>query len=81
MAATILPRTHGADSDEAVREFVVAEIKSELDHLQRLALVTPQVYSRCVRYLERHPEQFTAPLVVGPVSSSDLVDWLLRVAS
>lgn len=80
MVAYILPRIDD-DNPDACSEFVLAEIRSELDHLQRLALVTPQVYARCTKYLERHPEQFIAPLVTGPVAAADLVDWLLAVAS
>jgi hypothetical protein len=79
MASPIL--SFPGDDDDAVRGFVLAEIKAELIELQRLGLITPVVYSRCARYLERHPHEFTDPLVTGPISSADLVDLLLQVAS
>jgi hypothetical protein len=68
------------DDDAAVREFVIREIKSELNELRRLGLITPTVFSRAIRYIERHAEEFY-PEVTGPISSADLVDLLLQVAS
>jgi hypothetical protein len=65
---------------DAVHEFVIATIRSELGELQRYGLVTHAVFYRCLRYLDKHPGEFY-PLATGPMSSADLVDLLLQVAS
>jgi hypothetical protein len=59
---------------------MIEMMQSELAELQRMGLVTYSVYARCVRYLERHPDEFD-PSVTGPLSSTDAVDMLLQVAS
>jgi hypothetical protein len=69
----------GDDPDD-VHEFVIRDLKAELEELRRYALITPQVFARCLKYLERHPEEFS-PVVTGPLASYELVDYLLQVAS
>lgn len=76
MADLIIAQTGDADC----ADFALPVIKSNLTELRRLGLITPAVFSRCLRYLDKHPEEF-APLALGPLSCSDAVDLLLQVAA
>lgn len=56
------------------------QIRTELDEMNRLKMITQSQHVRALRYLTSHQDDFK-PTTVGPISSSEAVDMLLENSS